>query len=190
MKSISLVPEGGKRVMDMTEQSICVQPVGVIRNSIKYPSLKANDSGISMQGEREDVRVGVRESYRMLSDIVINKDVEDILDGIEEYSHIVVLYWAHMIPEESRLLTKVHPMGSRDIPATGIFSTCSPARPNPVLATVVRLCGRKENILQVSGLDAVDGSPVIDIKPYVREFYLREDVSIPEWMQRLCREMA
>jgi len=57
------------------------------------------------------------------------------------------------------------------------------------MMTVVRLRSKKENILQVSALDAVDGSPVIDIKPYVKEFYIKKEVSIPEWMQKLCDEM-
>lgn len=81
-------------------------------------------------------------------------------------------------------------MGRIDIPQTGIFSTCSPARPNPVLTTVVRLKGRKGNVLEVSGLDAVDGSPVVDIKPYVKDFYPQEGVHIPEWMQQLQEEVA
>ena len=80
-------------------------------------------------------------------------------------------------------------MGRQELPLSGIFCTCSPARPNPVLMTVVRLYGRRKNVLQVSGLDAVDGSPVIDIKPYVKELYPQEDVFIPEWMQRIMREV-
>ncbi|HPE52295.1 MAG TPA: TrmO family methyltransferase, partial [Methanothrix soehngenii] len=62
-------------------------------------------------------------------------------------------------------------------------------RPNPVLMTVVHLKGRKGNVLEVLGLDAVDGSPVIDIKPYVKDFFPQEDVHIPEWMQRLQEEV-
>jgi len=81
-------------------------------------------------------------------------------------------------------------MGRKEFPLVGIFSTCSPARPNPVLTTVVRLCGRKGNTLTVTGLDAVDGSPVVDIKPYVKDFYPQDRVLIPEWMQRLQREVA
>ena len=81
-------------------------------------------------------------------------------------------------------------MGREDIPLTGIFSTCSPARPNPVLMTVVELRQRRGNVLTVAGLDAINGSPVIDIKPYVAEFYPREGVVVAEWMARLMAEMA
>jgi tRNA (Thr-GGU) A37 N-methylase len=93
------------------------------------------------------------------------------------------------VPEESRSLTQVHPMGRKDTPLSGIFSTCSPARPNPVLTCVVQFCARKENVLQVKGLDAIDGSPVIDIKPYVNDFYPKNDVTVPSWMHKLCQEM-
>src|SRR5690606_1748912 len=104
----------------------------------------------------------VREMRQSISEIVIDERLVALLDGIEEYSHLMVLYWAHKVPEEGRSLTRVHPMGRSEIPEVGIFSTCSPARPNPVLTTVVRLSRRRENVLEVAGLDAVDGSPVID----------------------------
>ena len=176
--------------MDITGKSFNLRAGGIIKNRTKEPFLTAGDSDIKMQGEIDAIRAEIRESYRMISEIIINKDIMNILDGIEEYSHLVVLYWAHKVPEKSRRLTQVHPMGSKETPLAGIFSTCSPARPNPVLMSLVRLCAKKENLLQVSGLDAIDGSPVIDIKPYVKEFYPQEDVLIPEWMQKLCREMC
>ena len=102
----------------------------------------------------------------------------------------VVLYWAHKVPAQGRCLARVHPMGREEIPLTGIFSTCSPARPNPILMTVVKLRERKGNTLVVSGLDAVDGSPVLDIKPYVNSFYPQDGVAIAGWMRRLLEEMA
>ena len=175
--------------MDTQEKSFTLRAVGVIRNKMKEPFLTADDSDIEMQGEIDAIRAEIRESYQAISEIIINEDMIDILDGIEEYSHIMVLYWAHKVPENSRHLARVHPMGNKKNPLTGVFCTCSPARPNPVLMTVVPLCGRKENVLLVRGLDAIDDSPVIDIKPYVKEFYPQQDVAIPEWMQKLCREM-
>jgi tRNA-Thr(GGU) m(6)t(6)A37 methyltransferase TsaA len=167
-----------------------LQPVGVIKNKLKEPFLTAVDSGIELQGQIEAIRKEIRKSNQEISEIVINKDIIDIFDGIEQYSHLVVLYWAHKVPNKSRLLTRVHPMGRKEIPMVGIFCTCSPARPNPVLMSVVRLRGIKGNVLQVTGLDAVDGSPVIDIKPYVKEFYPQEKVFIPEWMQKLQQELG
>lgn len=167
-----------------------LRPVGTIKNNIKEPFLAAGDDGISIRGPMDAIRAEIHEMRKEVSEIVINKDLMDILDGIEEYSHIVVVYWAHKVPEPSRSLTKVHPMGRAEIPRTGIFSTCSPVRPNPVLITVARLCGRKENVVEVTGLDAVDGSPVLDIKPYVKEFYPQEEVLIPQWMRQLQEEVG
>ncbi|QYZ80478.1 tRNA (N6-threonylcarbamoyladenosine(37)-N6)-methyltransferase TrmO [Methanofollis formosanus] len=166
-----------------------LRPVGVVRNTIKEPFLIAGDDGIAMRGDLDDTMRRVRETEEETSEIIINMDLIETLDGIEDYSHLTVLYWAHGVPEKSRILTRVHPMGRKDIPATGVFGTCSPARPNPVLMTVVRLCGRNGNVLEVADLDAIDGSPVIDIKPYVRDFFPQHDVKIPEWMQQIQREV-
>jgi tRNA-Thr(GGU) m(6)t(6)A37 methyltransferase TsaA len=165
-------------------------PVGIIKNRIEEPFLVAGDEGLEMRGEFDSTMDHVREVRQAISEIVIDERLVDILDGIEEYSHLVVLYWAHRVPEEGRSLTRVHPMGRRDITEVGIFSTCSPARPNPVLTTVVQLCGRRENVLEVAGLDAVDGSPVVDIKPYVKDSYPQEGVKVPDWMKRLQNEVS
>ncbi len=138
----------------------------------------------------EAIKARVPDIRKMKSEVVIHREMVDILEGIEKYSHLMVLYWAHKVPEQSRSLTRVPPMGRKDIPLTGIFSTCSPARPNPVLACVVRLCGRRDNVLEVTGIDAINGSPVIDIKPYVREWYPETGIRIPEWMRHLQEEVG
>jgi len=168
---------------------LTLRPVGIIKSGIEEPFLRAGGDGIDMRGEVKDVRAEVRRLRQEISEIVIDKNLVNLLDGIEAYSHLVVLYWAHRVPEKSRSLTRVHPMGRKEFPMVGIFSTCSPARPNPLLMTVVRLCGRKGNVLEVTGLDAVDGSPVVDIKPYVKEFYPRQEVRIPDWMESILREV-
>jgi tRNA (adenine37-N6)-methyltransferase len=174
---------------DAAFRDIRLQPVGIIRSPIKEPFLAAREDGITMQGQLENIRKHIQEVRRQVSEIVIKENLQDILEGLEKYSHIMVLYWAHKVPEPSRSLVKVHPMGRKEIPLVGIFSTCSPARPNPVLMSVVRLRQRKANVLEVMGLDAIDGSPVIDIKPYVKNFYPQEEVRIPDWMERIQKEV-
>jgi len=79
-------------------------------------------------------------------------------------------------------------MGRKDLPEKGIFSTCSPARPNPVLVSTVRLLAREANTLRVQGLEAVDGSPIIDVKPFVRTLHGTENPSIPDWMKKIHAE--
>lgn len=173
---------------DQIQNELVLRPVGIVRNSVKDPLLKAGDHDIEIQDAMDDMETKVHGARKIRSKIIIKESMSQLLEGIEAYSHIIVLYWAHRVPESSRLLTRVHPMGKKENPLMGIFSTCSPARPNPVLMAVVQLHKKEKNVLNVSGLDAIDESPVIDIKPYVSEFYPRREVRIPEWMYRICEE--
>jgi tRNA-Thr(GGU) m(6)t(6)A37 methyltransferase TsaA len=86
------------------------------------------------------------------------------LEGIERSSHLIILYWLDRA-ERGQLYAKP-PGESRE---RGVFSTRSPARPNPIGFGVVDLIGREGNVLRVRGLDALDGTPVLDIKPYSPE---------------------
>lgn len=173
-----------------TSGDIVLRPVGIIENKIKRPFLIAGSNGLKMQGDLQNALRKVEETPEEISNIIIDEGLAGILDGIEEYSHLIILYWAHKVPEEGRSLTRVHPMGREDIPEKGIFCTCSPARPNPILMTTVRLKGRRGNVLEVLGLDAVDGSPVVDIKPYVKDVFPQEGLRIPEWMQQLQENVS
>lgn len=166
-----------------------LRPIGIIRNTVQDPFLVASRDGISMREGVSASKTHIRNTKEAISEIVLDEHRIDLLDGIEGYSHITVIYWGHRVPEEGRDVNQVHPMGRSDIPKTGIFSTCSPARPNPVLTTIVRLQSRHGNVLKVAGLDAVDGSPLIDIKPYVPTHYPRDDVQVPEWMDELMRDI-
>ncbi len=174
---------------DETISSPGIHTVGVIRNEIKAPFLVAGEDGLDMKKSMEKIREEVRNLKRSISTIIVDEKWTDALQGIEAYSHLLVLYWAHKVTAQGRSLRQVHPMGRKEIPEVGLFCTCSPARPNPVLACVVRLRGRKGNILEVSGLDAIDGSPLIDIKPYVNYWYPQEGIAMPEWMRQLMEEI-
>ena len=168
----------------MTEMTI--RPVGVVRTDIKNPSLVAHSGDLNWEGESP---VASHHAEKV-SEIVIHQDYAGIIDGIEEFSHLLVLYWADRVSEAGRTFTKVHPMGRRDMPLVGVFSTCSPARPNPILVIAVRLLKRSGMTLSVAGLDAVDGSPVIDIKPYLSHYYSVQDAKLSGWMNQLLDEMA
>ena len=125
-----------------------------------------------------------REEGSPQSELVIDEDLPGILDGVEEFSHLLVLYWADRIPPEERSRTRVHPRGREDLPLVGIFATRSPVRPNTICATMVRLLERKGNRLTVEGLDALDGSPLVDIKPFEPGSYSGEEVRLPDWWHR------
>ncbi len=169
-------------------KTISIQPVGIIKNSILSPSLKGNDNNITATAKKENMEEEHQKIKNTVSEIIIDNKFNGILDGIEDFSHILVLYWPHMLPEASRSLLKVHPMGREDLPEKGIFATCSPARPNPVLVTAVPLLSRKNNILKVQGFEAVNNSPVIDIKPYILHYYGPKDVTVADWMSKITED--
>lgn len=167
---------------------ITLTPVGVVRSEIKTPMPKADREGLSLEELKESAREHREKTKTLISRIIVDPDLTDILDGIEGFSHLLILYWPHLTPLLSKGLHKVHPMGRKDIPKQGIFATCSPARPNPVLVTAVRLVEREKNTLRVQGFEAVDGSPVLDIKPYNPGYYRVEDPTVPGWMKKLQEE--
>ncbi len=106
------------------------------------------------------------------------------LEGIEDFSHIWVIYWFHGNdnPEKRRTL-KVHPRSNPANPLTGVFATRSPARPNLVGMQACRLVRRDGNRLEVEGLDAWEGSPVLDIKPYLPQLDSHPHAAMPKWAE-------
>ncbi len=173
---------------DHLHSELILRPVGVVRSKLKEPSLTAGEDDLESDHDMEGVMKDARKIRGMLSEIVIDSRFDGILDGLEHFSHIMVLYWPHRVPDEKRGLIKVHPMGRKDFPLVGVFATCSPVRPNPILITAVELVERRSNTLKVRGLEAVDGSPVLDIKPYNPHYYFVDDVRVAEWMKRAIQE--
>ncbi len=96
--------------------------------------------------------------------IEIFPDYAEALLRIDQAAELQVLYWMHRLSEAERGILSGHPRGDRSKPHRGVFALRSPMRPNPIGSTTVRLLRREGNTLLVSGLDAIDGSPVIDIK--------------------------
>ena len=110
-------------------------------------------------------------------EIVVQDEFAPGLDGLEGFSHIIVLFVFH---KSSKSDLKVVPPGEKK--SRGVFATRSPRRPNPLGLSILRLLGREGNRLRVSGLDLIDGTPILDIKPYtgrdrksrIRTGWLRE----------------
>jgi tRNA-Thr(GGU) m(6)t(6)A37 methyltransferase TsaA len=145
--------------------TMMLTPIGIIRSPFKEPTSK---------------RLNLDEIF---SEIVINENLTEALDGLEGFSHIIVIYWMHRVnPERKRL--KAHPMGREDVPEQGLFAVRTSRRPNPIGKTTVRLLSRERNILKVQGLDALDGSPVIDIKPYIPGYDSANGATVPDWVIR------
>lgn len=105
--------------------------------------------------------------------------------GVEGYSHLIVLYWMHMRDdEENRGMLRVIPRRHEGGPLTCVFACRSPSRPNPIGLSVVELESVEGCRLRVSGLDAFEGSPIVDIKPYSPRAESVPDARTPEWALR------
>jgi tRNA-Thr(GGU) m(6)t(6)A37 methyltransferase TsaA len=109
------------------------------------------------------------------------------LEGIADFSHLFVIFWMHEISNKERRAVKVHPRGRLDMPLLGVFATRTPHRQNPIGLTLVELVGVQGNIVTVRGLDAFNGTPVLDIKPF-DPWDLNDDVIVPKWWVNLEKE--
>jgi tRNA (adenine37-N6)-methyltransferase len=118
----------------------------------------------------------------LVSRLVIDEEYAEALEGLEEFSHLFVICWLHL---PGKLLLKRHPRDRQDLPVVGIFATRSQLRPNRLGLHLVRLLERKENELLVAGLDAVDGTPLIDIKPYIPQQDVVMNAKVPRWVDKL-----
>jgi len=112
-----------------------------------------------------------------ISQIEVFKEFEEGLKDIEGFSHIIIIYWFHK-SQGYHLLVKT----PWDDSLHGLFTTRSPRRPCPLGLTVVELIAREKNILKVKGLDAIDGTPLLDIKPYIPSVDERLVVK-PGWLE-------
>jgi tRNA-Thr(GGU) m(6)t(6)A37 methyltransferase TsaA len=119
------------------------------------------------------------------STLIINPKLGSALDGIESYSHLILIYYMHKVPSIKEL--KIHPRRRKDIRKVGLFATRTPNRPNPIGVTVVELLERHYNIIKVRGLDAIDGTPILDIKPYTYSDIL-DNIHVPEWSKSFLRD--
>ncbi len=143
------------------QQAVSASPIGYVRNSVRKPRMDGWE--------------------RVTSEIILRNGLEDALDGIEGYSHVIVVTWMHEVPYEARTLTQIHPRGDQDRPLQGIFATRTQNRPNPIGVAVVPLLESAGAKLRVRGLDAIDGTPVLDVKPYVPTYDAVPWARVPEW---------
>jgi tRNA-Thr(GGU) m(6)t(6)A37 methyltransferase TsaA len=123
------------------------------------------------------------------SQLVISKELTSALDGVDGFSHLFVLFWLHKTSAKQQKLLKVHPRRRKDLPLLGIFATRTMTRPNPVGLTLVELVKVEGNVLTVRGLDAFNGTPILDIKPF-DSWDIAETAKVPEWWTKLKKEKA
>ncbi len=112
----------------------------------------------------------------------------EALAGIEDFSHAEVLFLFHKVDEAKIVHGARHPRNNAAWPRVGIFAQRGKNRPNRIGSTMCRILGRDGNTLRVAELDALDGTPVLDIKPVLREFLPRDEVRQPAWSHELMRD--
>ncbi len=139
--------------------------IGVVYNNVKDPT----DEGWG----------------QVTSEVVLDETFSDGLEGIEQFSHLLILFWMHRAAEAEPLRMRRRPQGRADMPEVGLFAQRARHRPNPIGVTAVRLLRRDKNRLFVEGLDAINGTPILDVKPYVPAFDAVEAARVPAWMTRL-----
>ena len=111
----------------------------------------------------------------------------EALAGLDAFSHVEVVFLLHRVAESAIVVGARHPRGRKDWPKVGVFSQRGKERPNRLGASVCRLIGVEGTRLRVAGLDAIDGTPVVDIKPCMRGFLPRGDFREPAWASELMR---
>jgi tRNA-Thr(GGU) m(6)t(6)A37 methyltransferase TsaA len=141
--------------------SIPIKPIGVLHTPFAV---------------REGIPRQAAGAQQISATIEIFPAYEAGLSDLEGFSHIVVLFYMHLIETEDLI---AHPPW--DGKPHGVFSTCSPFRPNHIGVSVVQLEKIEGNHLAIRGVDMADGSPVLDIKPYIPELYPREKIRLG-WM--------
>ena len=121
--------------------------------------------------ENENVRIEVYKEYRKA------------LLGLDDFSHITACYWFHEndTPEKRKTM-QVHPRKNKQNPLSGVFATHSPLRPNLIALSVCKILSIMDTTIFIEKIDALDGSPVIDIKCFIPSRALKADIRLPEWV--------
>lgn len=148
-------------------ESIEMSPIGVVRRTSAEENERDRD---------------------LLCEIVLVDDLAPALDRLDEWSHIYVIYWLNRV-EHAEGPVAHFPSREEESPPLGIFATRAPIHPNPIGLTLVELIRRERNVIVVRGLDAYDGTPVLDLKPYPDweqgQLIVVTDFRVPEWVTRI-----
>lgn len=108
---------------------------------------------------------------------------QDGLLGLDGFSHIIVCYWFHENDTPGHRCTlRVHPRKNPSNPLTGVFATHAPVRPNLLGISTCRVCAVTGGVIRIDGIDARDGTPVIDIKCYIPGKLKPSEVTVPDWV--------
>lgn len=113
---------------------------------------------------------------------------EEALYGLKDFSHVEIIYHFHLLDHSKIEKTARHPRNNTEWPRVGIFSQRGKNRPNGIGLTTCKIVSVDGLKLTVEALDAVDGTPILDIKPYMKEFGPKDEVIQPQWSKELMKE--
>ncbi|MCR5055229.1 MAG: tRNA (N6-threonylcarbamoyladenosine(37)-N6)-methyltransferase TrmO [Lachnospiraceae bacterium] len=143
---------------------IVMQPIGYVKNEVT---------------QRKDTSWG-----EDTSTLVLNDEYKTGLTGLEDFSHAIIIFHLDKAKYEKEKHLQRRPQNRDDMPLVGIFSQRGKDRPNQIGMTSVEIISVTDGTLTVKGLDAIDGTPILDIKPYY-PVYDKKDAKVPEWVDRL-----
>ncbi len=143
---------------------IVMQPIGYVKNEVT---------------QRKDTSWG-----EDTSTVVLNDEYKTGLTGLEDFTHAIIIFHLDKAKYEKEKHLQRRPQNRDDMPLVGIFSQRGKDRPNQIGMTSVEIISVTNSTLTVKGLDAIDGTPILDIKPYY-PVYDKKDAKVPEWVDRL-----
>lgn len=134
--------------------------------------------GTVANGEHD---TGRQDWSRVRSEVRLTAGLGAALVGLSDYSHVIVLGWLDRIPGELRERLQAYPSGDERLPLQGSLALRGGARPNPISFTVCKLDRIEDDTIRVEGLDLVDGTPVLDVKPYIAYYDAIPKAKLPKW---------
>jgi len=149
----------------MSQATVGLEPIGVVSNSVT---------------EARDESWG-----SVVSQIRLRPDLADGLTGLADFSHAVVVFLMDRAAFDGGDHLVRRPRDRSDMPRLGVFAQRARHRPNPIGVTTVAIEGVRDGVLTVRGLDAIDGTPVLDVKPHVPLYDAPPRPKLPEWIERL-----
>ena len=138
---------------------------------------------------KSPVKEGIDTGWgKVISEIHLDEQYVAGLTGLDSFSHVIVVFEMHKSSWNPETDLVRRPQGRSGLPLTGIFAQRAKHRPNPIGITAVKLLNIKGNTLTVRGLDAIDGTPVLDIKPYFPQFDAVAHAHTPGWVETIMSE--
>ena len=149
-------------------QAVELMPVGIVKSPVTDASTMKNWG-------------------QVISEIHMDENLIPGLNGLDDWSHIIVIFLMHETAYDAAQHLVHRPSNRVDMPEMGIFAQRSRNHPNMIGITAVRLLGVENHIVKVRGLDAIDGTPVLDIKPYAPVYDGVNNPLVPAWFIRLMQ---